>query len=227
MLHEFSVIIEYGKSGSYGSGPANSGSIEMSFGGPDSPPLIQQQKRADLPGIIEQRLKDAMGQYDQTIQEEWEEPPAERSDTTQEYGSADTASSEWAASSVDSDGLLTPEGAFDKLYAAVFAPEGYTYECTYNAKGNFYAILSEWETENGEQKLHVTKTAVYDRISKNGKCQLFVCYNEYTTLDGGEWSTEIAEFYAVDRQTGEVTAGNKTSWSQPASKAYQEATGDK
>lgn len=259
MLHEFSVIIEYGKSGSYGSGPANSGRIEMSFGGPDSPPLIQQQKRADLPGIIEQRLKDAMEQYDQTIQDEWEEPPAQEtqeasvtqdvqetpgaqdvldtqdsqetsadhSDTIQEYGSAETASSEWAASSVDSDGLLTPEGAFDKLYAAVFAPEGYSYECTYNAKGNFYAILSEWETENGEQKLHVTKTAVYDRISKNGKCQLFVCYNEYTTLDGGEWSTEIAEFYAVDRQTGEVTAGNKTSWSQPASKAYQEATGDK
>lgn len=71
------------------------------------------------------------------------------------------------------------------------------------------------------------KTAVYDRISTNGKCQLFVCYNEYTTLDGGEWNTEIDNFYAVDRKTGKVTAGNKTSWSQPASKAYQEATGDK
>ena len=62
------------------------------------------------------------------------------------------------------------------------------------------------------------KTAVYDRISTNGKCQLFVCYNEYTTLDGGEWNTEIDNFYAVDRKTGKVTAGNKTSWSQPASK---------
>ena len=161
-----------------------------------------------------------MRQYDQTTQKEGEEQ------TVQEM-QGETDSSEWTVSSVDSDGLLTPEGAFDKLYAAVFAPEGYTYECTYNAKGNFYAILSEWETENGDQKLHVRKTAVYDRISKNGKCQLFVCYNEYTTLDGSEWNAEISNFYAVDRQTGEVTAGNKTSWSQPASKAYQEATGDK
>ena len=217
ILHEFSLIIEYGK---YGNGLENSGSIELAFGGPDSPPLIQQQQRSDLPGIIEQRLKDAMRQYEQTTQKEWEEQ------TVQEM-QEETDSSEWTVSSVDSDGLLTPEGAFDKLYAAVFAPEGYTYECTYNAKGNFYAILSEWETENGEQKLHVRKTAVYDRISKNGKCQVFVCYNEYTTLDGSEWNTEISNFYAVDRQTGEVTAGDKTSWSQPASKAYQEATGDK
>ena len=250
VLHEFSLFIEYGK---YGSSLENSGSIELTFGGPDSPPLIHQQQRAELPEIIEHMLKDAMRQYDQTAQEKWEdqtvqetqeelltqngqeesitqdtqEESIDRSDTSQKHESAETASTEWTASSVDSDGLLTPEGAFDKLYAAVFAPEGYAYECTYNAKGNFYAILSEWETENGEQKLHVRKTAVYDRISTNGKCQLFVCYNEYTTLDGGEWNTEIDNFYAVDRKTGKVTAGNKTSWSQPASKAYQEATGDK
>lgn len=232
VLHEFSLFIEYGK---YGSSLGNSGSIELTFGGPDSPPLIHQQQRAELPEIIEHMLKDAMRQYDQTAQEKWEdqtvqetqEESMDRSDTSQKPESAETASTEWTASSVDSDGLLTPEGAFDKLYAAVFAPEGYAYECTYNAKGNFYAILSEWETENGEQKLHVRKTAVYDRISTNGKCQLFVCYNEYTTSDGGEWNTEIDNFYAVDRKTGEVTAGNKTSWSQPASKAYQEATGDK
>ena len=250
VLHEFSLFIEYGK---YGSSLENSGSIELTFGGPDSPPLIHQQQRAELPEIIEHMLKDAMRQYDQTAQEKWEdqtvqetqeelltqngqeesitqdtqEESMDRSDTSQKHVSAETASTEWTASSVDSDGLLTPEGAFDKLFAAVFAPGGYAYECTYNAKGNFYAILSEWETENGEQKLHVRKTAVYDRISTNGKCQLFVCYNEYTTLDGGEWNTEIDNFYAVDRKTGKVTAGNKTSWSQPASKAYQEATGDK
>lgn len=80
-------------------------------------------------------LKDAMRQYDQTAQEKWEdqtvqetqeelltqngqeesitqdtqEESMDRSDTSQKHVSAETASTEWTASSVDSDGLLTPE----------------------------------------------------------------------------------------------------------------------
>lgn len=128
---------------------------------------------------------------------------------------------------LDQDGLLTPEGAYEKLYQTVFEPEGDRYECLYNAKGNFYAVLGEEEETKEGERLQTRRTVVYDRISRNNKCQLFVYYKEYYGEDGSDRGTLILNFYAVDRSTGEVTAGEKTAWAETASERYQKATGEK
>lgn len=163
----------------------------------------------------------------------FEETAADRQDSndlsvpsSSESSSSEPSSSEpeeWAAPSTDEYGLLTPEGAYEKLYQAIFEPQGDRYECTYNAKGNFYAILEDGAEQADGQSVPFRRTVVYDRESKNGKCQLFVAYKEY---DGGQ-NTRILEFYAVNKETGEVTPGNKTAWDQVASKEYQKATGEK
>lgn len=124
----------------------------------------------------------------------------------------------WEAPLKDEQGSLTEEGAYEKLYEAVFEPEGYNSETTYNAKGNFYAILTKEDDAAGQSAY---RTVVYNRESANGKCHIFVYYNE----SGG--NTRIMDFYAVDKETGRVTAGNKKAWDQVASKEYQEAAGEK
>lgn len=88
---------------------------------------------------------------------------------------------------------------------------------SYNAKGNFYAIF-----ESGEEDGNAwDNRLVYDRTSKNGTCELFVYEREETGKD-----TQLLGFYAVNKTTGEVISGEKTSWSEVGSEAYREATGE-
>ena len=128
----------------------------------------------------------------------------------------------------DASGSLSiPENAARAIYEAVFAPEGKTYQETYNAKGNLYIVLDSYETTFQDQQVTARETLVYDRKSQNGKCQLFVYYQEHYDSQGNQLdNTSILNFYAVDMTTGQVTAGDKTAWSQPASEAYYEATGE-
>ncbi len=86
-----------------------------------------------------------------------------------------------------------------------------------NAKGNFYAIFESGE-ENGNGW---DNRLVYDRTSKNGECELFV----YERVETGK-DTQLLGFYAVNKTTGEVISGEKTSWSEVGSEAYREATGE-
>ena len=87
----------------------------------------------------------------------------------------------------------------------------------YNAKGNFYAIF-----ESGEEDGNTwDNRLVYDRTSANGACELFVYEREETGKD-----TQLLGFYAVNKTTGEVISGEKTSWSEVGSEAYREATGE-
>ena len=71
-----------------------------------------------------------------------------------------------------------------------------------NAKGNFYAIFESGE-ENGNSW---DNCLVYDRTSKNGECELFV----YERVETGK-DTQLLGFYAVNKTTGEVISGEKTS----------------
>lgn len=87
----------------------------------------------------------------------------------------------------------------------------------YSAKGTPYAVFEEGSADDSEGQ----KRLVYDRISKNGKCALFVYYLD---LAGGE--TEILGFYAVDQETLEVIPGEKATWSDAGSEHYREATGE-
>lgn len=130
--------------------------------------------------------------------------------------------------------LTTPEGAFDKLYESIFAAkledagQG-DYIPSYNAKGNFYVLLEQGEKELDGELMQTAHTVVYDRLSANGKCQLFVEYLDYMQDNGTErsvYSTQILEFYAVNMMTGEVVAANKTAWDQVAGSEYREMTGE-
>ncbi len=96
----------------------------------------------------------------------------------------------------------------------------------YSAKGSLYAVL--WSAPWAEDESVTTRgRLVYDRESANGKCYLFVYYQDYLAADGSEAkSTSILEFYAVNKVSGEVISGDKHSWSDVASEAYREATGE-
>lgn len=123
----------------------------------------------------------------------------------------------------------TVEGAYLCLYREVFEPEGARYECSYNAKGNFYAVLSEGRGKPAadQPEMDTRITVVYDRESKNGECHLFVCYETYYDENGSEYTTAIRNTYAVNRSTGEATASGKRAWEDVGSQEYQEAAGEK
>lgn len=123
----------------------------------------------------------------------------------------------------------TVEGAYLCLYEEVFKLQGEPYEYSYNAKGNFYASLSDGSKipPGGEQELRTERTVVYDRISKNGKCHLFVYYENYYNEDGTEYAMTIRNTYAVDMETGEVIPSEKHAWADIGTDAYQTATGEK
>ena len=123
----------------------------------------------------------------------------------------------------------TPEGSYKKLYDTLFAPKNYGYEISYNAKGNFYAVLENGTAVLDGKELETCHTVVYDRESKNHKCQLFVEYMEYSQRQGNTASpyrTDILEFYAVEMLTGKVCAAGKTAWEQVGNAEYREMTGE-
>lgn len=123
----------------------------------------------------------------------------------------------------------TIEGAYLCLYEAVFETQGEPYEYGYNAKGNFYASLADGSglPQGGEQELRTERTVVYDRVSENGKCHLFVYYETYYNEDGTEYATAIRNTYAVDMDTGAVIPSQKQAWEDVGTEEYQAATGEK
>lgn len=88
----------------------------------------------------------------------------------------------------------TVEGAYLCLYQQIFEPLGDAYDCRYNAKGNFYAVLSEGVGRPGDGE--------------------------------PEYSTAIRDIYAVNKNTGEVTASGKHAWADVGTEAYQQASGE-
>lgn len=126
------------------------------------------------------------------------------------------------------DSAYFVEGAYKVLYDTLFAPAGYAYDCKYNAKGNFYGQLGEYEgtlESVPETLFDCIETVVYDRVSKNGKCHLFVHYRTYYQ-DGTEYTVEILNMYAVDMETGKVYVSGRHAWADLGSEEYREATGE-
>lgn len=87
----------------------------------------------------------------------------------------------------------------------------------FTAKDSFYAIF-ETDDSNG---VTCEKHLVYDRVSENGKCDLFVYQQEQVGADA-----KILGFYAVKKGTGQVISADKTTWGGVSSKEYQDATGE-
>lgn len=87
----------------------------------------------------------------------------------------------------------------------------------FTAKGSFYAIFETDDSDGVTCEKHL----VYDRVSENGKCDLFVYQQEQAGAD-----TKILGFYAVKKGTDQVVSADKTTWSEISSKEYQDATGE-
>lgn len=154
-----------------------------------------------------------------------------RSDGTESDG---TESDDTEPDSAESDSpadsspyVDEPTKAAQMIYDRIFAPQGKKCSFQYDAKGNLYVILDKGSRELNGTTVTTQETLTYDRISKNGKCHLFVYYEEHYDDDGNKLdNTSILNFYAVNLETGEVTAADKTSWSDSGSAEYYEATGE-
>lgn len=160
-------------------------------------------------------------------QEAYEQAEPETAGENGQAAESDTDASQ--TTEPDTGTPQTIEGAYLCLYEEVFEPQGEPYEYDYNAKGNFYASLSDASKipQGGEQELRTGCTVVYDRISKNGKCHLFVYYETYYNEDGTEYATAIRNIYAVDMETGAVIPSGKEAWADIGTAEYQTATGEK
>lgn len=129
--------------------------------------------------------------------------------------------------------LDTEALALEKLAQLVFdeklAEQGYFFQVKYNAKGNLYIDLGNKTSEISEDKPvgeYERFTLIYDRTSKNGKCELFVFYKEHYTEEGTNDSTVILDMYAVEKSTGKVIAADKQAWSDVGTREYRKATGE-
>lgn len=106
-----------------------------------------------------------------------------------------------------------------KIYESYYEEMGYSYEISYNAKGNFYINMGRIGS-NGY-------TLVYDRESKNGQCYLFVAYEEHYDENNQKIdNTSILNFYAVEKETCKVAAADKTAWAEVGSKEYRDISGE-
>lgn len=124
------------------------------------------------------------------------------------------------------------EGAAKQIFSEAFADEWYSYEVCYNAKGNLYINLGS-RPAGEEGDVHQTGTyrftLVYDRISKNGACELFVLYKEHYVEESGNIlndTTEIVDMYALETATGKVIVADKQAWSDLGTKEFRELTGE-
>ncbi|NTV78488.1 MAG: ABC transporter permease [Clostridiales bacterium] len=109
---------------------------------------------------------------------------------------------------------------------ALIQQEDY-FEFTYNAKGNPYAILGSGEGVLDGQEILIRRTLVYDRSSKNGKCEIFVYYEEHYDKNGNQQdNTTILNMYAVDKTTKTVYTADRFAWADVGNETYREAVGE-
>lgn len=106
------------------------------------------------------------------------------------------------------------------IYAEFFAPLGiYKYETDWSAKGEPGAVLYD-----DDDTICFLR---YDRVSKNGKCLLYVYYEadkEDPSVTSSD--THILDMYAYVTDTGEVIDSGKKAWADTGTGEYREATGE-
>ena len=85
------------------------------------------------------------------------------------------------------------------------------------AKGTFFSVFETGEADGNTNENRL----VYDRVSENGQCDLFV----YEQLVSGS-DTRLLGFYAVNKTTNEVFSADRNSWGGVSSREYQDATGE-
>ena len=126
---------------------------------------------------------------------------------------------------------VTQEDNIEELAYAVYEQELIqkedNFEFTYNAKGNPYVILGSGEGQLDGQTIQIRRTLVYDRTSKNGKCEIFVYYEEHYDMDGNQQdNTTILNMYAVDKETKTVYTADRFAWADVGNETYRKAVGE-
>lgn len=107
------------------------------------------------------------------------------------------------------------------IYQQYFADEGCDFMISYGANGNSRVILNENE--------EIIEYLVYDRLSENEKCELYVLYRSKKNTDGSWYisEAEILDIFAYSMSTKDVVSSGKTSWSATGNEKYYEITGEK
>lgn len=115
--------------------------------------------------------------------------------------------------------------AAEAIWEAELKEAGYEYEPGANAKGNLVIWLGKLPADNLQSNTEESDYYLtYDRESKNGNCYLFVLSE---VPEGyGVSDAYLREFYACEKDTLKVVAGNKTSWAQAGCEEYREITGE-
>ena len=101
------------------------------------------------------------------------------------------------------------------IYQQYFADEGCDFMISYGANGNSRVILNENE--------EIIEYLVYDRLSENEKCELYVWYRSKKNADGS-WhisEAEILDIFAYNVSTKDVVSSGKTSWSATGSEEHE------
>ncbi len=110
-------------------------------------------------------------------------------------------------------------------YVAIYSEymadaDGARFQTTQDAKGNSRMLVYEDDDK--------VRFLVYDRVSKNEKCLLFV-YHEADKASDGSYSLQearILDMYAYVIDTGEVIDSGRQAWGDVGTSEYREATGE-
>lgn len=115
--------------------------------------------------------------------------------------------------------------AAEAIWEAELKDSGYDYAPRLNAKGNLMIWLGKQPSDRLQSATEESDYYLtYDRESKNGNCYLFVLSE---VPEGyGLNNAYLREFYACEKNTLKVAAGNKTSWTQVGCAEYRELTGE-
>ena len=89
------------------------------------------------------------------------------------------------------------------IYQQYFADEGCDFMISYSASGNSRVILNENE--------EIIEILVYDRLSENEKCELYVWYRSKKNADGSWYISEaqILDIFAYSMSTKDVISSGK------------------
>lgn len=198
------------------------GAIAYSFGNQDKPifrfSYSFQYGQLDLDVIRKETL--ANYQYELAAQKKRREREQETAMQNEDSGDVPNTGRENTAPA-EAEETYEPdyrEKPAKMIYDAFLAEEGFTYEVSFNAKGNLYINLGSKE-EDGQI---YTYRLVYDRPSRNGLCELFVLYR----AKEGSSDEAIVDMYAAEPDTCEVVRSGRKAWSDVGTKAYRDLTGE-
>ena len=122
---------------------------------------------------------------------------------------------------------VNPGDVLRQVYDAEFSnQEEMSFIRADNAKGNAQALLKESTDKEGNP---VSLMLVYDRKSKNEKCNLVALEQiTYEQVENARHpiNTEILDIYAVVQADGTVISSGKTDWGAKGSPAFNDATGE-